>query len=90
MLTNHPILMGADYHHDIQRLQGMLLRSCIINLTHDQNNYIILITGAKFGGKELLSLDKESAEQFGLSTEFQTPLMKFIEDLVCHRYKLSL
>ena len=26
MLTNHPILMGADYHHDIQRLKGMLLR----------------------------------------------------------------
>ena len=40
MLTNHPILMGADYHHDIQRLKGMFLRSCIINLTHDQNNYI--------------------------------------------------
>ena len=38
MLTNHPILMGADYHHDIQRLKGMLLRSCTINLTHDQNN----------------------------------------------------
>ena len=39
MLTNHPILMGADYHHDIQRLKGMFLRSCTINLTHDQNNY---------------------------------------------------
>ena len=49
---------------------------------------IILITEAKFGGKELLNLNKESLEQFGLSTEFQTPLMKFIEDLVCHRYKL--
>ena len=22
MLTNHPILMGMDYHHDIQRLKG--------------------------------------------------------------------
>ena len=51
---------------------------------------IFLITEAKLGGKELLSLDKESSlEQFGLSTEFQTPLMKFIEDLVCHQYKLS-
>ena len=39
MLTNHPILMGADYHHDIQRLIGMLLRLCTINLTHDQSNY---------------------------------------------------
>ena len=46
---------------------------------------IILITEAKLGGKELSSLDKESLEQFGLSTEFQTSLMHFIEDLVCHR-----
>ena len=46
---------------------------------------LILITEAKLGGKELLSLDKESTEQFGLTAEFQTPLMKFIEDLVCHQ-----
>ena len=24
MLNNHPILMGADYHHDIGRLKRML------------------------------------------------------------------
>ena len=46
---------------------------------------IILITEAKLGGNKLLSLDKESLEQYGLSTEFQTPLMEFIEDLVYHR-----
>ena len=47
---------------------------------------IILTTEAKLGGKELLSLNKESAEQFGLSVEFQTPLVKVIEDLVCYQH----
>ena len=62
----------------------MLLRLCTINLPMVKI-IIILITEAKLGGKELLNLDKESAEQFGLTAEFQIPLMKFIEDLVCHQ-----
>ena len=39
---------------------------------------------AKISGNDFLSLKKDSLEQFGLSTEFQTPLMKIIEEIVCH------
>ena len=40
------------------------------------------IIEAKISGDNLLGLRKSSLEQFGLSTEFQTLLMKIIEDMV--------
>ena len=43
---------------------------------------------AKMDGYAFLSMDKGSLEQLGLSVELQTPLMKIIEDLVCHKHKL--
>ena len=83
MLNNHPILMGADYHNDIGRLKGMISDQVHgLTLTNDHNKFI-LTTEANLSGKELLSLDKESLEQFGISTGFQTSIMKIIVDLVC-------
>ena len=41
------------------------------------------ILEAKINGYDLLRLDKGSLEQLRLSTEFQTPLMKIIEEMVC-------
>ena len=57
---------------------------CVIMLTY----YIILclITEAKLSGKELLSLDKGSLERLQFSSGFQKPLLKVIDDLVCHQY----
>ena len=53
--------------------------------------YIILkdwcsfvIIEAKINGNKLLSLDKGSLEELGLSIEFQLPLMKIIKGLVCY------
>jgi hypothetical protein len=40
---------------------------------------------AKISGDVFLNLDKDSLEHYGLSTEFQTPLMKIIEEVVCEQ-----
>ena len=82
LFNNHPILMATEYHHDIGRFKS--IDSCfVIMMTHYQNN---IITEAKLSGKELLSLDKGSLEQFQFSSGFQKPLLTVIEDLVCHQY----
>ena len=39
---------------------------------------------AKISGDVFLSLDKDSLEYYGLSTKFQIPLMKIIEEVVCN------
>ena len=84
MLANHPIFKGTDYHHDIGRLKRMLY--IMHNSTHCHNNCNSdLFTEVKLSGKDFLSLDEGSLEQLELSTEFQTPLMIIIEDLVCHQ-----
>ena len=41
-----------------------------------------LITETKLSGNELLSLDKGSLERFQVSSGFQKPLLKVIDDLV--------
>ena len=38
---------------------------------------------AKISGDVFVKLDRYSLEHYGLSTEFQTPLMKIIEEVVC-------
>jgi hypothetical protein len=38
---------------------------------------------AKVSGSTFLSLDKDSLEHYGLSTEFKAPLIKIIEEVVC-------
>jgi hypothetical protein len=38
---------------------------------------------AKISGNTFLNLDKNSLEDYGLSTEFKIPLMKIIEEVVC-------
>ena len=50
----------------------------------------MLNTEAKVDGSAFLSLDKGSLEQFGLSTEFQTQLMKIFEEIVCHQCQFFL
>jgi hypothetical protein len=37
----------------------------------------------KISGNIFLSLDKDSLEHYGLSPEFQTLLIKIIEEVVC-------
>ena len=39
---------------------------------------------AKISGDAFLSLKEDTLEQYGLSTEFKTPLMKIVEEVVCY------
>ena len=39
---------------------------------------------AKIGGDVFLKLDEDSLEPYGLSAEFQIPLMKIVNEVVCH------
>ena len=50
---------------------------------------INLFIEAKIDGNKLLSLDKGSLDQFGLSDGFQLSLMKIIKDLVCYLYECN-
>ena len=43
-----------------------------------------MIIDAKISGDAFLSLKEDSLEQYGLSTEFQTPLLKVVEEVVCN------
>ena len=43
-----------------------------------------VIIEAKINGNKLLSLNKGSLEELGLSIEFPLPLMKIIKGLVCY------
>ena len=74
--------MVVDYRQDIGKLKGI-----IISLTSTHYKYIRsflrLHVDAKVSGDVFLSLNKDSLEHYGLSTEFQTPLMKIIEEMVC-------
>ena len=45
---------------------------------------------AKLSGNTFVSLDKDSLEHYGLSTEFKTPLMKIIEEVVCNPHAMSI
>ena len=71
--------MGVDYQYDIGKLKGIIIILCI--------SYIIILKfvtiDAKLSGSTFVSLDKDSLEHYGLSTEFKTPLMKIIEEVVC-------
>ena len=81
-LCNHPRFMGVDYRHDIGKLKGII----IILITYPYIVKICIlftIVDAKISGNVFLSLDKDSLEHYGLSTEFQIPLMKIIEEVVC-------
>ena len=80
LLNNHPILMATEYHHDIGRFKGTLWSCWPLIII------LCLITETNLSGKELLSLDKGSLERFRFSSGFQKPLLKVIEDLVCHQY----
>ena len=69
--------MGVDYQYDIGKLKGIII---IIILCI---SYILLHNiEAKLSGNTFVSLDKDSLEHYGLSTEFKTPLMKIIEEVV--------
>ena len=74
--------MAIDYRQDIGKLKGI-----IISLTSTHCKYIHsffrLHVDAKVSGDVFLSLNKVSLERYGLSTEFQSPLMKIIEEVVC-------
>ena len=48
------------------------------------HSYDIKFLEAKISGYDLLRLNKDSLEQFRLSTDFQAPLIKIIEEVVCH------
>ena len=78
-LCAHPRFVGVDYQHDIGKLKGKL----IILITYPYTVFIFMTVDAKVSGDIFLSLNKGSLEHYGLSTEFQTPLMKIIEEVVC-------
>ena len=74
--------MQVDYRHDIGKLKGIII---LLTSTHHKciHSFLQLHVDAKVSGDVFLSLDKASLEHYGLSTEFQTPLMKLIEEVVC-------
>ena len=39
---------------------------------------------AKLGGLEFLALDEESLKRYDISTGSQVPLLKVVEEMVCH------
>ena len=43
-----------------------------------------MIIDAKISGDAFLNLKEDSLEQYGLSTEFQIPLLKIVEEVVCN------
>ena len=85
LFSNHPILRRIEYHHDIGRFKGINSYLVITYDNVDLYSTIYLITEAKLSGNELLSLDKGSFERLQFSSGFHTPLLKVIEDLVCHQ-----
>ena len=74
--------MAVDYRQDIGKLKGIIIS---IIATHCKyiHSFLRLHLDAKVSGDVFLSLNKDSLERYGLSTEFQTPLMKIIEKVVC-------
>ena len=72
-------LMAVDYRHDIGKLKGIIISITSIH----SHSFLRLHVDAKISGDVFLNLDKDSLERYGLSTEFQKPLMKIIEKVVC-------
>ena len=83
LFNNHPILMTLECRQDIERLNGIVTCSCFVTV-YDSNLHPV--TEAKLDGRQLLSLDKGSIEKFQFSSGFKKPLLKVIEDLVCHHF----
>ena len=75
--------MQVDYRYDIGKLKGMIIAIPSIHSKHIHSLILRLHVDAKISGDVFLSLDEDSLEHYGLSTEFQTPLMKIIEEVVC-------
>ena len=71
--------MGVDYQYDIGKLKSIIIILCFSYIL-SHNNKI----DAKLSGSTFVSLDKDSLEYHGLSTEFQILLMKIIEKVVCN------
>ena len=80
-LYHHPRLMEVDHRHDIGKLKGIIIYISVHS--KDVHSFSRLHIDAKISGDVFLSLDKDSLERYALSTEFQTPLMKIIEEVVC-------
>ena len=53
-----------------------------MHLLYRADIHLYLYIDAKVSGNVFVSLDKDSLERYGLSTEFQTPLMEIIEEVV--------
>ena len=79
-LSHHPRFMQVDYRHDIGKLKGIIISIKPYIFIH---SFLRLHVDAKISGDVFLSLDEDSLEHYGLSTEFQTPLIKIIEEVVC-------
>ena len=75
-LCDHPEFKGVDYRSDIGKLKGM-------HVTWLYRYSLILVSAdAKISGDVFLKLDEDSLEHYGLSAEFQTPLMKIVKKVV--------